>query len=73
MDLFGSFEVTLIAYLLGVLFTMASGYLVARFLDWVSHPTKKDELPEEITEESTEEATKEITESDESTNEIPEN
>lgn len=36
MDFFGSFEVTLIAYLLGVLFTMLSGYEVGKFIDWLS-------------------------------------
>ena len=38
MDLFGSFEVTLIAYLFGVFFTLTVGYLVCMALDRLSRP-----------------------------------
>ena len=37
LDIFGSFGVTLIAYLVGVLAVMALGYLTGAFLDKVSH------------------------------------
>lgn len=46
MDFFGSFEATLIAYLLGVFFTMLTGYLVGKFLDWLSQP--KTESAEDV-------------------------
>ena len=36
MDLFGSFEVTLIAYLFGVFFTLTAGYLVCMGIDRLS-------------------------------------
>lgn len=48
MDIFGSFEATLIAYLLGVLFTLTSGYLVCIFIDWVSSPQKKKQKTEAV-------------------------
>lgn len=48
MDIFGSFEATLIAYLLGVLFTLTSGYLVCIFIDWVSSPVKKKQKTEAV-------------------------
>lgn len=48
MDIFGSFEATLIAYLLGVLFTLTSGYLVCIFIDWVSSPEKKKPKTEAV-------------------------
>ena len=40
MDIFDSFEATLIAYLVGVLFTLAVGFLIALFVDRISR-TKK--------------------------------
>ena len=52
MDLFGSFEATLIAYLLGVLFTLTSGYLVSIFIDWVSSPEKKKQKDEALVAEA---------------------
>ena len=53
LDIFGSFEVTFVAYLVGVLGTITLGFLVGIFLDWFSKP--KTDIPEEIpnTEEST--------------------
>lgn len=41
MDIFGSFEATLVAYLLGVLFTLTAGYLVGIFVDWLSSPANR--------------------------------
>lgn len=41
MDIFGSFEATLLAYLLGVLFTITVGFFTCRFLDWLSEPRVK--------------------------------
>jgi len=38
LDIFGSFEVTFVAYLLGVLATLTMGFLVGIFLDWFSRP-----------------------------------
>ena len=53
LDIFGSFEVTFVAYLVGVRGTITLGFLVGIFLDWFSKP--KTDIPEEIpnTEEST--------------------
>ena len=53
LDIFGSFEITFVAYLVGVLGTITLGFLVGIFLDWFSKP--KTDIPEEIpnTEEST--------------------
>lgn len=50
IDIFGSFEVTLIAYLLGVLFTMMSGYIVGRFLDWTTRADKSEPAVEAVEE-----------------------
>ena len=41
LDIFGSFEATFIAYLVGVLATILLGFLVAIFLDWLSRPRKR--------------------------------
>ena len=41
LDIFDSFEATLIAYLVGVLFTMTVGFFIATFIDWVSRPKRK--------------------------------
>ena len=38
LDIFGSFEVTFVAYLVGVLGTITLGFLVGIFLDWFSIP-----------------------------------
>lgn len=38
LDIFGSFEITFIAYLLGVLAVITMGFLVGIFLDWFSKP-----------------------------------
>ena len=43
LDIFGSFEATFIAYLLGVLFVIVAGYLVGMFLNWLTLPKKKRE------------------------------
>ena len=53
LDIFGSFEVTFVAYLVGVLGTITLGFLVGIFLDWFSKP--KIDTPAEApnTEEST--------------------
>lgn len=53
LDIFGSFEVTFIAYLLGVLATLLLGFLFGIFLDWFSRPKEITETvtviePEEI-------------------------
>ena len=42
LDIFGSFEVTFIAYLLGVLGTLILGFLVGIFLDWFSRPKETE-------------------------------
>ena len=39
LDIFGSFEATFVAYILGVLGTIALGFLVGMLLDWISRPT----------------------------------
>ena len=41
MDLFGSFEATLLAYIFGVLFTLTAGYLVCIFVDRLSSGVKR--------------------------------
>lgn len=47
LDIFGSFEVTFVAYLLGVLAVITMGFLVGIFLDWFSRPREaKDETTE---------------------------
>ena len=53
LDIFGSFEVTFVAYLVGVLGTITLGFLVGIFLDWFSKA--KTDTAEETpnTEEST--------------------
>ena len=38
LDIFGSFEATLIAYLVGILGTLVLGYLTGVFLEWVCRP-----------------------------------
>ena len=53
LDIFGSFEVTFIAYLLGVLATLLLGFLFGIFLYWFSRPKEITETvtviePEEI-------------------------
>ena len=45
IDIFGSFEITFIAYLVGVLATITMGYLVGMFLDWLSRPQEVEEPP----------------------------
>ena len=40
LDIFGSFEATFVAYLLGVFVTVLMGYLVGIFLNKISTPTK---------------------------------
>ena len=52
LDIFGSFEVTFIAYLLGILGTLVLGYLSAEFFDRLSRTPKKKETPTEIVTES---------------------
>lgn len=42
LDIFGSFEATFVAYLVGVLAVIAMGFLVGMFLDWLS-PQKNSE------------------------------
>ena len=42
LDIFGSFEVTFIAYLLGVLGTLTMGFLVGIFLEWFSRPKETE-------------------------------
>ena len=42
LDIFGSFEVTFIAYLLGVLATLTMGFLVGIFLEWFSRPKETE-------------------------------
>ena len=46
LDIFGSFEVTFVAYLLGVLGTLLLGFLFGIFLDWFSRPK---EIAETVT------------------------
>ncbi len=41
LDIFGSFEITLLAYLLGILATLALGFLTGSLLDRLSRPKKK--------------------------------
>lgn len=41
LDIFGSFEATLLAYLLGVFGVITLGFLSAHFLDWISSPTQR--------------------------------
>ena len=36
MDLFGSFEITFLAYILGVFFTITAGYLIGLLIDWLT-------------------------------------
>ena len=43
LDIFGSFEITFIAYLLGVLATLTMGFLAGIFLDWFSKPKEEAE------------------------------
>ena len=45
LDIFGSFEITLIAYLVGVLGTLALGFLVGSLLDRLSRARKVHEDP----------------------------
>ena len=54
LDIFGSFEVTFVAYLVGVLGTLIMGFLVGIFLDWFSKP-KQTEATESDTTIKTEE------------------
>ena len=42
LDIFGSFEVTLIAYLVGIFAVMAGGYLAGALLDKISRHHKKE-------------------------------
>lgn len=42
LDIFGSFEVTFIAYLVGILGTVTLGFLSAIFVDWLSTPKQKE-------------------------------
>ncbi len=52
LNIFGSFEVTFIAYLLGVLGTLTLGFLVGIFLDWFSRikETEKNIIEDDKTE-----------------------
>ncbi len=45
LDIFDSFEATLIAYLTGVLATVTLGFLAGIFLDWISHKKTKNRKP----------------------------
>ena len=45
IDIFGSFEITLLAYLVGVLGTLALGFLTGSLLDRLSRPRKKQSHP----------------------------
>ena len=38
IDIFGSFEATIVAYLFGVFGTLIGGFLFGIFLDWFSKP-----------------------------------
>jgi hypothetical protein len=42
LDIFGSFEATFVAYLVGVLAVIAMGFLVGMFLDWFSTPKNSE-------------------------------
>ena len=42
LDIFGSFEITFVAYLVGVFAVITMGYLVGIFLEWFSRPKKND-------------------------------
>ena len=42
LRIFGSFEGTFVAYLLGVLGTLTMGFLIGIFLDWFSRPKKTE-------------------------------
>jgi hypothetical protein len=41
LDIFGSFEVTFLAYLLGVFGTILLGFLAGAALDFISRPSRK--------------------------------
>ena len=41
LDIFGTFEITFIAYLVGVMGTLVLGFLVGIFLDWFSRPKQE--------------------------------
>ena len=43
LDIFGSFEITFIAYLAGVMGTILMGFLIGIFLDWFSKPKELEE------------------------------
>lgn len=45
LDIFGSFEATLVAYIFGVGATILLGYLAGMFLVWISSPSKKKSKP----------------------------
>ena len=42
LDIFGSFEITFIAYLIGVLATLTMGYFVGIFLNWLAKTDETD-------------------------------
>lgn len=57
LDIFGSFEVTFVAYLIGVLGTLISGFLAGIFLDWFSRPKEVEKEEEQKGEEEAEQKT----------------
>ena len=57
LDIFGSFEVTFVAYLIGVLGTLILGFLAGIFLDWFSRPKEVEKEEEQKGEEEAEQKT----------------
>ena len=53
LDIFGSFETTFIAYLVGVMGTLTLGFLIGMFLDWFSKPKEIEIVEEDLTIEET--------------------
>lgn len=59
LDIFGSFEATLLAYITGVLFTITAGFLIGILLDRISTHKKKEDKPMQPVEEQTKPVSKE--------------
>ena len=53
LDIFGSFETTFIAYLVGVMGTLTLGFLIGMFLDWFSKPKEIEIVEEDLIIEET--------------------
>ena len=53
LDIFGTFELTFVAYLVGVLGTLTLGFLFGMFLDWFSKPKPEKEETTAPAEETT--------------------